>query len=355
MARWFEKPPKGSPEILVDNQSGGREPNSGIEFGVVHMPVPGLGAQIARRAEQLGFDICLFTDTQVLAGDPFSESCLAAKATSTIRLGTGVTNPVTRAPGVIASAIGTVHVESGGRAILGMGRGDSAAAYAGRRPATAGELEACAREVRVYLRDGKLRWLKESGLPPLPIDIACTGPRAIAASARTADRISLAVGAAPDRIRWALDAARQALRDCGRDQESVQLGAYLNVVVDPDGTRARDHARAGVGVVAHFSAMTTPQIGLPDRHRPVMDALRESYQMAHHGRPESHQARLLTDEFVDWFAIAGDPGYCVERLQELVDLGIRHIYVIGGAADSSPLAVIEAEGRLAEQVIPHLR
>jgi 5,10-methylenetetrahydromethanopterin reductase len=340
---------------LVDNQPEVREPKGGTEFGVVHMPLPGLGAQIARRAEQLGFAMCLFTDSHVLAGDPFSECCLAAKATSAIRLGTGVTNPVTRAPGVIASAIGTVHIESGGRAILGLGRGDSAAAYAGRRPATAAELEACAREVRAYLRDGKLRWLKEAGLPPVPIDIACTGPRAIAASARTADRISLAVGAAPDRIRWALDAVRQALHDCGRDQESVQLGAYLNVVVDPDSTKAREHARAGVGVVAHFTAMTTHQIGLPDRHRPVMDALRDSYQMAQHGRPDSNQARLLTDEFVDWFAIAGDPGYCVERLQELVDMGIRHIYVIGGAADPSPLSVIEAEGRFAEHVIPRLR
>jgi 5,10-methylenetetrahydromethanopterin reductase len=340
---------------LVDKHPEGRVPNRDIEFGVVHMPVPGLGAQIARRAEQLGFAICLFTDSHVLAGDPFSECCLAAKSTSAIRLGTGVTNPVTRAPGVIASAIGTVHIESGGRAILGLARGDSAAAYAGRQPATSAELEACAREVRVYLRDGKLRWLTESGLPPVPIDIACTGPRAIAASARTADRISLAVGAAPDRIRWALDAARRELHDCGRDPESVRFGAYLNVVVDPDRTKARAHARAGVGVVAHFSAMTAQAVGLPDRHRPVMDALRDSYQMAHHGRPDSHQARLLTDEFVDWFAIAGDPGYCVERLQELVDLGIRHVYVIGGAADPSPLSVIEAEGRLAKQVIPHLR
>lgn len=162
------------------------------------MPRPGLGAEIARRAEMMGFDLCLFTDSPHLAGDPFAQACLAAAKTSTIRLGTGVTNPVTRSAEVIASAIGTVHVESGGRAVLGLGRGDSAAAQAGRRPASTDRLEACAGEVRGYLGESGIGWLAASGLPPVPIDVACTGPRSIAAAVRTADRVSLLLAPRPN-------------------------------------------------------------------------------------------------------------------------------------------------------------
>jgi 5,10-methylenetetrahydromethanopterin reductase len=324
------------------------------EFGVVHMPLPGLGTEIARRAEAMGFDCCLFTDTQRLAGDPFAEACLAARATSTIQLGTGVTNPVTRAPAVIASAIGTLHVESSGRAVLGISRGDSAAAHADRRPATVAEMTGAIGEMRELLTL-RLSWLVSASLPPIPIDVACSGPRAIAAAAAVADRVSVAVGASPDRIRWAVGIASKASAAAGRAPGEVRIGAYLNVVVDEDLRRARVHARSGVGVLAHFTAMAAVPAMVPAAHAEVFDRLRDGYAMDRHTRPESFQARVAGDEFIDWFAIACGPEACRERLQELIDLGLDHVYVIGGAATESPLDVLDAEARLADEVIPRLR
>ena len=50
-------------------------------------------------------------------------------------LGTGVTNPITRHAAVTAASIMSVQAESDGRAILGIGRGDSAVLHIGRKPA----------------------------------------------------------------------------------------------------------------------------------------------------------------------------------------------------------------------------
>lgn len=325
------------------------------EFGVVHMPLPRIGAEIARRAEALGFDVCLFTDTQKLACDPFAEACLAAAVTSRIRLGTGVTNPVTRDPAVLASAIATVHVESGGRAVLGLGRGDSAAAHSARSAATVEGLRTAAAELRDLLGPGSMAWLDEAGLPPVPIDVACTGPRAIAAASAVADRVSVAVGASSDRIRWALGLAREAARAAGRQPGSIQFGAYVNVVADHNRRRAIEYARAGVGLVAHFTAMSVSPAAVPERQLAVIDGLRQGYEMDRHTRPDSPQAHLADDDFVEWFAIAGDPAYCRDRLAELIYLGLDHLYVIGGAADHSPLAVLDVEAVLAEKVLPALR
>ena len=78
----------------------------------------------AAAAEEDGWDGLLLTDTQNLSMDVFGSLYLAASATSHIELGTAVTNLVTRHPAVVASAFATLHHVSGGRAHLGVGRGD---------------------------------------------------------------------------------------------------------------------------------------------------------------------------------------------------------------------------------------
>src|SRR5205823_9520220 len=75
-------------------------------------------------------------DSQNLAGDPWVGLALAAHETERLRLGTAVTNPVTRHPAVTAAAAVTLQVASAGRFFLGIGRGDSALAHLGRAPAS---------------------------------------------------------------------------------------------------------------------------------------------------------------------------------------------------------------------------
>src|SRR4051794_23740126 len=91
-------------------------------------------------------------DSQNLAGDPYVSLALAARETSALHLGTGVTNPATRHPAAAAAAIASVHVASGGRAHFGVGRGDSALAHLGMAPAPIAELERFVRITRAYLR-----------------------------------------------------------------------------------------------------------------------------------------------------------------------------------------------------------
>jgi hypothetical protein len=75
------------------------------EFGIVMEPSPGNTAPLAEKIEQLGFDILLSPDTQNLSPDPIGQLNLAGARTTTLRLGTGVTNPITRDPAVLASSL----------------------------------------------------------------------------------------------------------------------------------------------------------------------------------------------------------------------------------------------------------
>src|SRR6185503_14677157 len=105
--------------------------SSRMEFGI--LLIPGRPAETARYAEELGFATALFPDSQNLAPEVWGQLMLAAAATSKLRLGPGVTNSVTRDAAVTASAALALQAQSDGRAVLGIGRGDSAVQRIGAR------------------------------------------------------------------------------------------------------------------------------------------------------------------------------------------------------------------------------
>jgi 5,10-methylenetetrahydromethanopterin reductase len=340
------------------------------EFAVVMEPSPGYTARLAAELEAMGFDAVLCPDTQCLSPDPYGQLSLAAARTARLRLGTGVTNPFTRDSSVTAGALATLQKESGGRALCGIGRGDSSAAHIGRRSATTAELRAYVSEVRAYLRGeevvrgatrSRLRWLAPGELPAVPIDIACTGPATIRMAVDVADRVSFAVGSAPERIAWALATARERLAETGRDPRSVRLGAYVNLVCDPDERRAIALGRMIAGMVAHFAGMKdAPVEHLPPRLQAIAVAMKSRYDMARHAQDEGSHLALIDDEFVDWFSICGPPSKCRERLAALIGLGLDHVHLLGGSPVSAPhgarqAAMVRQTQLFAEKVLPAFR
>lgn len=329
-----------------------------IEFGIIAIPLPGRAVPAVVAAEEDGYDVALLPDSQNLFGDPYTELAIMAKATSRIRLGTGVTNPVTRHPAVTAASIFSVHVESGGRAILGMGRGDSSLGHIGREPAAMKPYADYVRQLQTYLDGGeveqngfpsKIQWLGEYNLPKVPLDMACTGPKSISLAAATAERVTFAVGADPERVQWALDIARTAAIEAGRDPDQIQFGAYINAVALPDRDAARQAIRGSVATFAHFSGGAgTVFEAQPAVLRRVSERLQDAYDTRQHAQADADHAKLIDDQFIDWFSIAGPPNYVTERLFSLMDLGLNHFYFVGASRPTS-------RELFAKEVLPALR
>src|SRR5271167_2207102 len=103
-----------------------------MELWTTGVASPRGSARTAKQLEEAGWDGFLVVDSQNLSGDPYVALAMAAAATSRIGLGTGVTNCVTRHAAATACAIASVDRLSDGRAVLGIGRGDSALAHLGR-------------------------------------------------------------------------------------------------------------------------------------------------------------------------------------------------------------------------------
>jgi 5,10-methylenetetrahydromethanopterin reductase len=343
---------------------------AGVEFGIVMEPSAGYTARLAAEIEAMGFDALLCPDTQCLSPEPYGQLSLAAARTTRLFLGTGVTNPVTRDSSVTAGALATLQVESSGRARCGIGRGDSSAAHIGQRNATTAQLRTYVEQVRGYLRGetvmrgetaSRMRWLAPGELPTVPLDIACTGPATIRMAAEVADRITFAVGSAPERIEWALNTLHAHLKETGRDRATLSVGAYVNLVCDPDEKRAINLGRMISGMVAHFAGMKdSPVEHLPPQLKDLAVKMKSGYDMARHAQNEGEHLQMVDDQFVDWFSICGPPAKCLDRLQALIGLGLDHVNLLGGSPVPTPHgarqeAMINQTRLFAEKVMPKLR
>jgi len=324
-------------------------------------------ARYAERVEADGFTGLAVVDSQNLSGDPYVALALAARATSRLQLATGVTNPYTRHPAVTAAAIASVQAVSDGRAVLGIGRGDSALAHLGLAPAPVGVFETYLRRLQGYLRGdevafddtGEVASVDALGLgdqpaasrvawiavvPKVPVDVAATGPRVIQLAAAVADRITFAVGADAERLDWAIATARAA----AGARPDLRLGAYVNVAVHPDVAVARRLVAGSTSTLARFNVMHGRAVGPFDAESAAMlGELGHRYDMTRHTEPGSPQADALAPAFVDRYAAVGPPDAVTKRLQELAALGIER-FVLMGAARAPGL---EAEGRVARQLL----
>lgn len=353
-----------------------------VEFWRAAHPMAYCTVDQARAIEAEGWDGQMAMDLQTRSADPFILLSTICQATSSLRIATGVTNPFTRHPSVVANAMMTLNVLSGGRAVLGIGRGDSAMAYIGRAPMSTRAFEraliqiqsllagqdiefdedlsgtppAESLELRVRPQSTRIAWVPEE-FPKVPLDVAATGPRIISMAARIADRVTFSVGAQPERIQWAVGLARQARLEAGLDPMGVQLGAQVVLIAHNDLDRARTLAMSGVAPLARFQVLQGDLSGPPGaQDESIYQDIRRSYDMSAHGaarQPSERKVSKAVADFVDRFAIVGPAELCIRRILELVDLGIKHFQIVGIA--SEPLADESTRNLFMSTVVPAVR
>lgn len=339
----------------------------------------GASPDTARKVEAEGWDGQMFMCSQNLSADPWVQMGVWASATSRLKLSPGVTNPFTRNLAVTAGAAATMQSVSGGRAVLGIGRGDSALAYLGHAPVGLRQFETALKHLQVLLSGGEipfeefgssgdapsvhelslgdrptavaLRWLPKD-LPKVPLDVAATGPKVIEMGARIADRVTFSVGAETERMAWALATARAA-----QGARTVSYGAQLVVICHPDEATAMEVAMHLAPPLARFQVISGTKVGPADQTMSdSLDAIKHGYDMTRHGEigsKEKIKGGPLPPEFVREFAIVGSPEHCTRRLLELKAMGLERFVLVGPGF--YPPGWGEAAGLFVREVMPALR
>jgi probable F420-dependent oxidoreductase len=329
-----------------------------MDFGFTLKPEHSLERLLAltRQAEASGFTYGWLFDSHVLWRDPYPLLTLMAQATTTMRLGTCVTNPATREPSVTASLLAVLDEISGGRMDLGIGRGDSARRVLGKGPTTIAQLEEAIHVIRALVEgrpiefEGAQLQLPWTPGHRLPVWVAGYGPVALRLTGRVADGAMLQIGD-PDLIRWFVSQVRTSAAEAGRDPHAVAVMAAAPAHVG-DRAECRDRVRWFPAMVGnHVVDLVNRYQGndLPEALTAYIRG-RSGYDYLHHAEVGSANAEFVSDDIVDRFCLVGSADEHVAKLRALAEAGVDqfNLYLMNGDEER----MLEIYGK---EVIPAMR
>lgn len=319
---------------------------------------------MVRQAEDVGATHFGVGEGPLLFSDPYQFLALAARETSTINLGTMVTNPLTRIAPVTANSIATLNALAPNRTFLGIGTANNALRSMGNTPARISELEH-AMDVSSALLAGKrpvhswrgeereVQFLDpESGWYDLesrvPIWVAAGGPRGLRLAAQKADAIVYCLGPQPDMIRLVRRQIDEAAAEVGRGPGEVKLISLSWFYMLRGGETWEAGVDNGFGSGPISSCITNA--GLMNEHveelgQPIVDASTKA-AMAYLGDPndpdpphyldtwasylrglDPKHKPIITKELVDYWCLYGSPDELLEKAQLMREAGVDMLSV----------------------------
>lgn len=320
----------------------------------------------AKLAEQAGFDWVGVADSQSLFRELFVTLATVAQATERVMIGPSVTNPLTRHPAVMASAIASVHELSGGRAMLGIATGDSAIYNINERPRGLQGLREYILALRSLLRgeqteyagrDIHTKWVLAQADNPVPIYIAAEGPKSLELAGEIADGVICGMGLSPEVAKLTLDHLAIGAERAGKTLDDLDIWALARVNIGTDRTALVDEIRMELASMAHHAFRFTLEGKLvPPELAEAIRLVQQGYKPAHHeDLGESPNAGLMQDPellayMTERFAVVGTADECVQRIQAIRGSGFHQLLFTGFVDERA--ALIKALG---ESVFPRCR
>jgi len=310
--------------------------------------------EMGRRAEELAYAGIWVADSHSLMRDVYSILSVLAIQTKKLQLASGVTLTVTRHPAVLANSWATLQELSGGRAICGIGVGESAVYNLGLKPERLVVFEEKLTVIRTLLRgdsvvyEGSELQMPWSGTE-VPLIMASSGPKSLQLAGRIADGVLFQVGAEPRLVQYALDNIRTGAESVGRRLSDIKLYMRVATSIHEDRETAQQALKGYISVAAGTVFKTVPRTYFADDLYEDLSQFKAAYDYADHGSNDAVHSDLLTDRIFNAMAIACPPAEAIQRFRALADMGIDDFVLPFGMTD--PISSMET---FAEQVCPHV-
>lgn len=266
-------------------------------------------APLLRRAEAAGYDDLWTGET---AGpDGFTPLALAAAHTERMRLGTGIVNPFTRGPAVLAQHAAALADASGGRFVLGLGSSSDVIVERWNgvpfeRP-LAKVREAVERLRPVLAGERGLGGFRLEQPPeqPVPIVLAALRGRMLALAAEVAD------GAFTNFL--PLSGARRVAGAFGAEDKELICRFFCVPQPEAEGLATARFMFTAYGTVPVYAAFFR-WLGWGERLDPMVDAWRAG--------DRRRALELVPDELVREIFLFGSPEEMHDRLRAFAEAGV---------------------------------
>jgi 5,10-methylenetetrahydromethanopterin reductase len=318
-------------------------PSVQFSLGLFPTEQPRRIVELTRISEELGFSTVYLGDSQMIWREAYVILGAAAMETSRVTLSTGVTNPISRDPAVVAGAFETLDALSGGRTIIGIGTGDSALQTIGRKPAKLAYFEQSIKLIRDLIAgktvihpdtQAEVRLTYARPGARIPIYIAVSGPRIHRLAGRVADGAIVLVGTDPTLLAAARRELEAGAAEVGRDlkADGFKVVCWTPCSIQDDGKAAR------AAVKAHVSRILKRDLPFPLEPK-TMEAvrkIREQYEYYEHMVAGTDHGEIVPDDLVESFAVAGTPAEAREQFERLASSGlVDEIAIIPHSTDQA--------------------
>ena len=319
---------------------------------------------LVKQAEDVGASHFGVGEGPLLFSDPYQYLALAARETSTINLGTWVTNPLTRIAPVTANSIATLNALAPGRTFLGIGTANNALRSMGNRPAKLSELDSALTIARGLLagervtqtwlgQERDIEFLDKNGHwynidAPVDVWMSAGGPKGFALAAKHADYMTYCLGPNPEMIGVVRRELDKAVAEAGRPPGSVKLVALSWFYQLRNGETWEDGVDHGFGSGPISSCITNAgfmndhvdELGerivtastnaakayLGDPTAPDAPHYLEVWAKYLRGLDPVHRP-LITKELVDYWCLYGSPDDLLEKTQLMREAGCDMVSV----------------------------
>jgi 5,10-methylenetetrahydromethanopterin reductase len=282
--------------------------------------------ECAKKAEEKGYE-SVWVAEHYLFRDAFSTLGAIASATRRIKLATGVVNPCTRHPALIAMSIATVDEFSGGRAILGIGTGVSSwieeqMAMKMEKPISV--IREAVHIMRKLLSgenviyDGRVFTLKNTKLgfktsqASVPIYVAAVGPKMLQLAGEVADGVILTAGCSLKYMTTAIENIKIGAERAGRNLSQIDIVAFLICSVSEDPSVAKDATRELVAFLLTRPGRAEIMLENEILDEKVLNLVRQQVQKG----DLKLAGTYLTEAMIDAVTVAGTRQECKKKIQE---------------------------------------
>ena len=322
-----------------------------MRYGVTLQGVdePSAFVELVQRIDELGYDDLWLTDSSLHAGDCYVYMTLALQASTRLRVGTAVTNPLTRHPAITANAFRSFDAVGPGRVVCGIGVGDRPLGELGLPMAKLQTLRDGIESLRALWRgdtvDGAVgRWRFDAArlLSPVanvpPVYVSASGPRALELTGEIADGVILLTGLFPEGLAFARE---QLARGRARSEREFDETVFLYGAVDDDEDRAIDASRS---IAAWFPKTAPDYARLAGMSEELIGAVNGAYSGGEFQHAQN-AAGLISDDLVRKIAFCGTPAQATRKLEWLRDEKVPSVSIFPLGPDR--LGTIERFAQLA--------
>ena len=333
-----------------------------MDFGITFKGFvqPNRARKLVKLAEEAGFSHCWFYDSHILWRECFPAIAMCMEHTSKMKFGPCVTNPNSRDWSVAASLFASLALQSEGRFVVGLGRGDSAMRVMGKKPANLARVAEFTTKVKAMVRGEEVQY-GESPEPvklpwavgyELPMYIGAYGPKALKTAGEVGDGVILQI-ADPSLVQWFAQQALTAGEAAGRDMSDYQIIASAPAYMG-DMAKCRAATRWFPAMVGNHVADIVEKYGahsglVPESLTNYIEQ-RKGYDYSKHGQSDNPYLDFITDDIIDSFSVLGEADQHIAKIQELEAVGTTqfNIYLDSGEEE-------EIIAAYAKEIIPAFR